>query len=71
MCTSFVIWYIVDGKTAGVICFLWLAIFLEFYFLLRYPRFTVTILLSMVTQVLIIGYELQVRKIGIKVGQSA
>lgn len=64
MCTSFVIWYIVDGHPAGVIVFLFVFIFVEFYFLLRYPRFTVVAIISVVTQVLIIGYELEVKKIG-------
>lgn len=71
MCTSFVIWYIVDGKTGGVIFFLFFFIFVELYFLLKYPRFTVVVILSIITQILIIGYELEVRKIGIKAGQSA
>ena len=71
MCTSLVIWYIVDGKTGGVIVFLWFFIFVEIYFILKFPRFIVIVILSMVTQILIIGYELQVRKIGVKAGQSA
>lgn len=50
MCTSFVIWYIVDGHPAGVIVFLFVFIFVEFYFLLKYPRFTVVAIISMVTQ---------------------
>lgn len=71
MCTSLVIWYIVDGKTGGVITMLWFFIFVEFYFLIRYPRFTVIVILSVVTQILIVGYELEVRKIGVKAGQPA
>lgn len=71
MCTSLVIWYIVDGKTGGVIVFLWFFIFVEIYFILKFPRFIVIVILSMVTQILIIGYELEVRKIGVKAGQSA
>lgn len=71
MCTSFLIWYIVDGKTGGVITMLWLLIFVELYFLLRFPRFTIIVILSMVTQILIVGYELEVRKIGVKAGRSA
>lgn len=70
MCTSFMIWYIVDGKIGGVIAFLWFFVFAELYFLLRFPRFTVIVLLSMITQILIIGYELEVRKIGVKAGLS-
>lgn len=65
MVTSIVIWYIVNQHTAGVIVFLWLFIFLEMYFFLKFPRFLPVFLISMVTQVLIIGYELQVRKIGL------
>lgn len=65
MVSSIVIWYIVDEKTPGVIVMLWLFIFLEMYFFLKFPRFIAVWLVTIVTQVLIIGYELQVRKIGI------
>ena len=81
MCTSLVIWYIVDGHPAGVLVFTFVFVFVEFYFLMRYPRFVVVALISIVTQgnfdspslfeitahipqVLIIGYELEVKKIG-------
>lgn len=67
MCTSYLIWYIVDGRTPGVIVLLFVFTFGEFYFVLRYPRFIVIALLTMVTQVLVIGYELQVKKVGEKV----
>ncbi|KAA6406487.1 MAG: hypothetical protein FRX48_09758 [Lasallia pustulata] len=70
MCTSLIIWYIVDGKTAGAITMLWLFMFLELYFLIKYPRFAVIAVLSIVTQLLIVGYELQVRKVGEKVATS-
>ena len=50
MCTSLVIWYIVDSHPAGVIVFMFIFIFFEFYFLMRYPRFTVVAILSIVTQ---------------------
>lgn len=50
MCTSLVIWYIVDGHPAGVIVFLFVFIFIEFYFLIRYPRITVVAIISIVTQ---------------------
>lgn len=70
MCTSLIIWYIVDGQTAGVITMLWLFMFAELYFLIKYPRFAVIAVLSMVTQILIVGYELQVRKVGRMVATS-
>ncbi|KAK2013273.1 hypothetical protein LZ32DRAFT_604565 [Colletotrichum eremochloae] len=61
---SYIIWYIVVGHTAGVLVFLWLFIFVEMYFVLKYPRFMPVWLIIIITQVLIIGYELQVQKIG-------
>ena len=48
--TSFIIWYIVDGHTAGVIVFTFIFVFAEFYFILAYPRFVIVALLSTVTQ---------------------
>ncbi|KAK5157995.1 hypothetical protein LTS14_003918 [Recurvomyces mirabilis] len=70
MIGAYIIWYIVDGKPAGVIVFLWLWIFLAFYFVLKFPKLLVVALLSLVTAVLIIGYELQVKKIGVQASIS-
>ena len=64
MITSLLMWYIADGKTPGIIVLLFVFTFLEFYFVLKFPKFIVIALLSMVTQVLIVGYELQVQKVG-------
>lgn len=50
MCTSLVIWYIVGGHPAGVIVFIFLFIFIEFYFVMKFPRFTVVAIISIVTQ---------------------
>ena len=50
MCTSFVIWYIVNGHPAGVIVFVFVFVFVEFYFILKYPRFVIVAILSIVTQ---------------------
>jgi hypothetical protein len=70
MVAAYIIWYIVDEKTAGAIVFLWLFIFVEYYFFIKFPRFLPVALLAIVTQSLIIGYELQVRKIGEKAAES-
>ena len=64
MITSILIWYIVDRKTPGVIVMLWFFIFVEMYFFIKFPRFIQVWLVTIVTQVLIVGYELQVGKIG-------
>ena len=70
MVLSIVIWYIVEQKTPGIIVMLWFFIFLEMYFFIKFPRFLPIFLVAIVTQILIIGYELQVRKIGIAAGES-
>lgn len=64
MCLSLAIWYMVDGHPAGVIVLLWLSIFINYYFFIKYPRFIPAILIVIVTQVLILGYELQVLTLG-------
>ncbi|KAM0311957.1 hypothetical protein ACHAO8_006730 [Botrytis cinerea] len=70
MVTSIFIWYIVDQKTPGVVVMLWFFIFLEMYLFLKFPRLIPAWLVFIVTQVLIVGYELQVRKIGIVASTS-
>ncbi|KAK6584933.1 hypothetical protein PZA11_003157 [Diplocarpon coronariae] len=71
MVFSIVMWYIPNQNTAGIIVFLWLFIFLEMYFFIKFPRFIPIWLVCIVTQVLIIGYELQVRKIGIAAASAS
>ncbi|KAK3069551.1 hypothetical protein LTR53_012019 [Teratosphaeriaceae sp. CCFEE 6253] len=70
MIGSYIIWYIVDGHVAGVIVFLWLWIFCAFYFVIKFPKMVIVALLSLVTAVLIIGYELQVSVVGVTASES-
>ncbi|KAH9209022.1 hypothetical protein DL95DRAFT_467163 [Leptodontidium sp. 2 PMI_412] len=65
MVGSFINWYIVDQKTAGVIVFFFLFMMFYFYFAARFPRFLTCIVAGALTHVLIIGYELQVRVVGL------
>ncbi|KAK4187160.1 hypothetical protein QBC35DRAFT_474804 [Podospora australis] len=69
MCLSLIIWYIVDGHTAGAIVFLWVSVGICYYFLVKFPRFIPAVMITIVTQVLIIGYELQTLKIGREVAE--
>ncbi|KAK1773957.1 hypothetical protein QBC45DRAFT_446490 [Copromyces sp. CBS 386.78] len=64
MVLSLIVWYIVDGHVPGVIVFLWLSVFMCHYFFLKYPRFVPGVMVIIITQVMIVGYELQVKKIG-------
>ncbi|KAJ5931057.1 hypothetical protein N7466_006550 [Penicillium verhagenii] len=58
---SLIVWYIVDGKTAGVIVFLYLANVFEYFG---------ASIIAIVTLNVIVGYELQVRKLGITEAES-
>lgn len=69
MCFSLIIWYIVDERMPGVIVILWLFVFAQYYFFVKYPRFIPAAMIAIVTQVMIIGYELQVLAIGREVAE--
>ncbi len=55
-----VMWFIIFlGKTLAATLLHYQLIVLEYYFILKYPRFIVVALLSIVTHVLIIGCVLE------------
>lgn len=70
MVLSFLVWYIVDEKTPGVIVFLFLVVTCGFWVPLKIFRFRVIGIISVITTTMIIGYELQVRKVGEQVATS-
>ncbi|KAL9096819.1 MAG: hypothetical protein Q9165_000783 [Trypethelium subeluteriae] len=70
MVLSYVAWYIVDGHRAGVLVFYWLFCSMGFYVPLKFPRYAVAGVISIVTLTLILGYELQVAKVGVKFSTS-
>ncbi|PYH99783.1 hypothetical protein BO71DRAFT_138129 [Aspergillus ellipticus CBS 707.79] len=67
---SLIVWYIVDQKTPGVIIFLYLANVFEYYFYVKFPQYFGASVVAIVTLNVIVGYELQVRKLGIEVATS-
>jgi uncharacterized membrane protein YccC len=67
---SLLVWYIVDGKTPGVIVFMFIYISIAYYIPIKKPRLTMMGMISIVTTTMIIGYELEVRKVGEKVATS-
>jgi hypothetical protein len=70
MCLSWVAYYIVDGQTAGVLVFYFVILHFGVYILIKRPQITPVGMISQVTMTLIIGYELQVRKVGVAVAES-
>lgn len=63
---SYLIWYIVDGQAPGVIVLLWIYIFAAFYIVIKRPKFVLTSVISIVTVLVVVGYELQVQAIGVE-----
>ena len=53
-------WYIVDGKTGGVLVFLYIFNCIEYYLIGRFPFFTGVFIVTIQTRNIITGYETQV-----------
>ncbi|CAG8195768.1 unnamed protein product [Penicillium salamii] len=70
MVASLLIWYIPGQKTPGVIVFLFIFVSMGFYIPIKLFRFRVVGMISIVTTTMIIGYELQVRRVGEAVATS-
>lgn len=65
MVLSLIAYYIVDEKIPGILVFYFLFLHGGVWFMLRYPTRAPVGIILQVTLTLILGYELQVRKIGI------
>lgn len=70
MIAAWICWYIVDGNVAGVIVFYFLFLHIGPWIMLMYPAYTTLGVIGPITMTLILGYELQVLKVGIEVAQS-
>ncbi|CAO2655399.1 Nn.00g104630.m01.CDS01 [Neocucurbitaria sp. VM-36] len=66
MIVAWLIWYIPGQHTAGIIVFLWVFVALGFYVPLKRLDLVIAGIISVVTATMIVGYELQVRKIGVQ-----
>ncbi|KAK9242053.1 hypothetical protein V1506DRAFT_548716 [Lipomyces tetrasporus] len=67
---SLIVWYIVDGKTPGVIVFLYIANVILYYPYVKIPQYFGPSVIAIVTFNVIIGYELQVAKLGVTAAES-
>ncbi|KAF2681514.1 hypothetical protein K458DRAFT_309610 [Lentithecium fluviatile CBS 122367] len=70
MLAAWLIWYIPGQQTAGVIVFVWVFVSLGFYIPLKRMEFLIAGIIGVVTAVMIVGYELEVRKIGRAIAES-
>ena len=70
MVVSYIDWYIVDGHTAGVIVFVSLTMFLYHYLMIAKPSDPVLPMIGMITVILVVAYELQVKQVGVALSES-
>lgn len=70
MLLSFIAWYIVDGKTAGVIVMFFIFMHPFAWLKLKKPAYIPVGMIGQITMSLILGYELQVRTLGVAVATS-
>ncbi|KAH6874711.1 hypothetical protein B0T10DRAFT_532842 [Thelonectria olida] len=68
---SLVAWYVVNRHTPGVIILLFVANVIEYYTYIKKPHLFGPSIIAIVTLNIIIAYELQVKKLGIAVAESA
>lgn len=66
MILSYIAYYIVDGQTAGVLVFYFLFLHVGMWIVVTRPSLAPVGMIAQVTLTLILGYELQVRKIGVQ-----
>ncbi|RMZ71113.1 mfs transporter [Pyrenophora seminiperda CCB06] len=64
MLFAWLIWYIPDQKTPGILVLLWVFAAIGFYIVIKRIDLVIVGIISVVTATMIVGYELQVRKIG-------
>lgn len=70
MVASLLIWYIPGKHTPGIIVFLFIFVSMAFYIPIKMFRFRAVGIISIITTSMIIGYELQVRRVGEAVATS-
>ncbi|KIW33378.1 uncharacterized protein PV07_00235 [Cladophialophora immunda] len=70
MVISITVWYMGDQKPAAIIPLTYLVFVCGVYVILKHPKQLITAVISIVTTILIIGYELQDKKVGTKVLSS-
>lgn len=70
MVAAMVIWYMCNGNHAAILVIFWIYMSCWLLFMIKMPQYAVVAMISSITVVLIIGYELQVDIIGRAVATS-
>ncbi|EYE94810.1 uncharacterized protein EURHEDRAFT_479275 [Aspergillus ruber CBS 135680] len=67
MIASYIIWYIVDQKTPGILVFVWLWFTVIGFFMIKFPKFFSVWFVALITAIVMIANELQVRQLGAEI----
>lgn len=70
MLASWCVWYIPDQKIPGILVFLWIFVSIFDYFLLKQPRLLSLGYVSEFALVILVGYEVEARKVGQAIATS-
>ncbi|KAA8650394.1 uncharacterized protein ATNIH1004_003078 [Aspergillus tanneri] len=70
MILSFLCWFIPGKKTPGIIVIFFIFISIMFYVPIKMFRFRIIGIITIISTAMIVGYELQVRKVGERVATS-
>lgn len=70
MAVSIAIWWMCDQKHPAILVIFWIYMSMVMVFLLRLPQYAMVAMISTVTVVLVLGYELQVDVIGKQLATS-
>lgn len=71
MVIAWLVWYIPGQQTAGILVLLWFFVAVMFYIPIKRFDLVIVGIISVVTASMIIGYELQVRKLGVTVATAS
>ncbi|KAF2851430.1 hypothetical protein T440DRAFT_63478 [Plenodomus tracheiphilus IPT5] len=71
MVVAWLIWYIPGQHTAGILVFVFVFVAIGFYIPLKRLDLVIVGIISVVTATMIVGYELQVRKLGLAAAQAS
>ncbi|KAL7908558.1 hypothetical protein GGI35DRAFT_451482 [Trichoderma velutinum] len=64
MITSYIIWYVVDEKSPGILVLLWLWFIVLGYLFVKFPNLFSIWFVALIASIVMIANELQVRKLG-------
>ena len=66
MIASYIAWYVPDQKTPGILIFIWIWFAVLGYLYAKFPRIQASWFVALIAAIVMVGNELQVRRLGVK-----